>query len=145
MTINKEIAEKMDSVLLYLLANPAARVKSKQVQEILKVGFDEAKNIYLSILKYHQQVEPIVSILNADNIAARPDITESFIKKGGFKQVYEVLSQMSEKSNKKQVEKSARTLSDWQQKTYWITFALALSGFILGLISLLISMGLIKT
>ena len=144
MQLNKENSEKMDLVLNYLLANPNARVKSKQVQEILQISFEDARNIYELILNYHQQIEPLISILNADNIAARPNITEAFIQKGGFKLVYKLQSKKNENKTVETFDKPNEQRTDWQSKTYWITFTLAVLGFIMGSVSLLFSFGIFK-
>ena len=145
MKIKKEDALKMDLVLSYLLKNEQARVKSKQVQDLLKISFDDAHHIYESILKYHLDVEPVVSVLNAENIASAPGITDLFLKKGGFIAISE---QKENQENKIRVNKMKEIKESkwiiWQRKTYWFTFVLAVSAFILALISFLVSLGIVK-
>ncbi len=145
MKITKEDARKMDLVLSYLIKEEHARVKSKQVQELLKVEFDDAHHIYESILKYHYEVDPVVSILYSENIASAPVITEMFLKQGGFMKVSEQLEDNELKAKTNNIKDSKESKwSLWQRKTYWFTSVLALLGFIIALISLLFSLGVIK-
>jgi len=141
MKITKEDATNMDLVLTYLLKNDKARMKSKQIQDLLNIGLDEAHRIYETILEFHHKVEPTISILNADNIAFGPEITESFLKKGGFVAVYEQYT-------KKEIDKTLTSMTIaaeskwlvWQRKTYWFTFTIAILGFVIALISLFLNL-----
>jgi len=145
MKIKKEDAQKMDLILSYLAKNEQVRVKSKQVQEVLKISFDEAHHIYESILRYHVNVEPVVGVLHAENIASAPGVTEAFLKRGGFIAIAEKQKSLENKNvvnNKLETKESKWTI--WQRKTYWFTFVLAVSAFVLALISLLINLEILK-
>src|SRR5512147_2572041 len=97
--MTKDDAEKMDIILAYLVKNETARVKYKQIIDLLDVSLEKAKYLHQSILKYHSKKEPIVSIQNASNIAKKPNITEEFLNKGGFKLVYLQQSEMEKHAN----------------------------------------------
>jgi len=141
MKITNDDAQNMDLVLTYLLKNDKARMKSKQIQDLLNIGLDEAHRIYETILEFHHKVEPIISILNADNIAFGPEITEGFLKKGGFVAVYEQYTKKETENTSNNIKLTVESKwLLWQRKTYWFTFTMAILGFVIALISLFLSL-----
>jgi hypothetical protein len=145
MLIAREDAKKMDLILSHLVKNETARMKLKQIQDLLHVSLEESRYLYESILKYHTEVEPVISIHHASNIAKRPRITEEFLRNGGFEAVYERQAEIKTSAQKNNLQlKNKFSYYNWQRKTYWLTFCLAILGFVLGLISLFISLKIIK-
>jgi hypothetical protein len=142
-TIND--AKKMDLILSYLVENDTARVKYKQIGDLLGIGLEEARYLHESILKYHHEVEPVIGIHHASNISKKPLVTEEFLKKGGFLAVFkqQMEKEIMAKSHQRE-SKSKLSKKDWKAKTYWLTFGLALAGFLLATISLLMVLKIIK-
>jgi hypothetical protein len=145
MLITKEDAKKMDTILWYLVKDEQARVKLKQIQDLMQISLEESRYLYESILKYHNEVEPIISIHHASNIAKKPLVTESFLKKGGFKTVYEQQAEIKSIIKENQTKSNHKSVTmDWQRRTYWYTFIIAIVGFIMALVSMLIGLKIIK-
>jgi len=139
MQIPVEYSKKMDLILSYLAKNENARFKYKQIIDLLNVDIDEARVLHALILKYHNDIEQIISIHNANNIGGKPLYTEKFLIRGGF----EAISQQQVKNEKFDNLKLSKSkhrfgFNAWLNKNIWITFALAILAFILALSALLI-------
>jgi hypothetical protein len=142
MKISKDDAVKMDRVLSYLISDNKARVKSKQIQNLLGIELDEAKNIYHSILNYNKEIEPVVSFLFASNISARPIITEEFLKRGGFSAISnaQIISENQEPFDLMKCTKKS-FMKEYHYKIVWVAIFTSILAFIMALVSLLFSMG----
>jgi len=145
MRVTREDAKRMDIVLNYLLNNKTARLKYKQIMDLLNIDLDEAKFLHQSILKYHHETKPIISIHNALNIGEKPIDTEEFLRNGGFEAI---CNQQHEIEHFNKIKKSKfltkSNFKTWISKNSWFTFIIAALGFIFGLVSLLISFKIIK-
>jgi hypothetical protein len=145
MLITVNDAKKMDLILSYLVKNDTARIKYKQIVDLLGINLVEAKYLHEYILKYHHEVEPVISIHHASNMAKKPLITEEFLKKGGFVSVYKKQAEIENAAHANRPKLTSKlSTKDWRAKTYWLTFGLALAGFIIATISLLIGLKILK-
>lgn len=146
MLITKEDAQKMDMILRYLDENETARFKLKQIMDLLNTNLECARYLYESILKFHNETEPVISIHYGGNIAKKSFLTRNFLDRGGFMAIYEQQENIKtpKESNKKNFQ-PVIYLSAWKEKIFWFTFFLAIMAFLMALISLLISLKLIKT
>ncbi len=136
MKISKLEAEKMDKVLAYLINNNTAHVKSKQMQDILGIDFDEAKHIYHTILQYNEDIEPVISILFASNIAARPGITQEFLNRGGFTAVAIIESNLEVPVLSSEKRKSKKKIIIDTDKKATIALIISILAFILALVTI---------
>jgi hypothetical protein len=138
-------AKMMDAILSYLVKNETARVKYKQIMDLLNVDIDKARYLHASILKYHKELGPIISIHNALNIAEKPIDTIEFLKKGGFEAIYKHQAEIKDLAHNKTLKPSAKSdLCLWINNNAWFTLMIATLGFVFGLLALLISLKLIK-
>jgi hypothetical protein len=139
-----EEAQKLDLILMHLAKHETARFKYKQIMDLLDINLDEAKYLHDMLIDYHQQVQPIISIHQAMNMASRPKLTKAFLKQGGFVEVFKKEQKRIEEVNDTFRVKKPMAFADWLNKNHWLSFLIAVCGFILGLFSLLISLKLIK-
>ena len=122
MLLTKEDALKLDTVLSYLVRNEDARMKLKQIMDLLNTTLEDARYLYELILKYHNNVEPVISLHNALNIGKRPGITEEFLKKGGFMAVYEKQAEIKAFNELSQLQQRKKEkFYNWQKNSYWFT------------------------
>jgi hypothetical protein len=145
MLITKDDAQKMDMILRYLVENETARFKLKQIMDLLNTSLECARYLYESILRFNNETEPVISIHHGGNIAQRPYITRNFLEKGGFMAIYEKQENIKARQESNETEFQPVTQSGaWKDKIFWITFFMAIMAFVMALISLLISLKLIK-
>ncbi|HUW06113.1 MAG TPA: hypothetical protein VMW01_07615 [Williamwhitmania sp.] len=96
---------------------------------------------YFKILKESQVVIVAISENRATQIMELDIITERFNKNGGFRKLFEEQKKKEKLElikNEKEVNEAQ--LIKWHKKTYWLTFILAILGFIIAVISLIISL-----
>jgi hypothetical protein len=145
MLITKEDARKMDTILSYLVKNENARMKLKQIMDLLNTSLEDARYLYELLLKYHGEVEPVISIHQGSNIAKKPRITEDFLKRGGFADVYEQQANIKAFNEPSQLKKKKNhNFYNCSKYSYWFIFIMVIVSFIMALISLFISLKIIQ-
>ncbi|MFN8257132.1 MAG: hypothetical protein U0W24_15660 [Bacteroidales bacterium] len=141
MKITKTEAERMDQVLRYLVENENARIKPKQLQDLLSVEFGDAEVIYHKILDYHNENREIIAIMNALNLAARPLVTKQFLDEGGFIKIYE---SQEIKSSEKLITGTVKPGFILRFEKSELALYVALLSLVISVVSILISLGIIK-
>jgi hypothetical protein len=144
MHVTIDDAKKMDLILSYLIKNKIARVKYKQIMDLLNIDLEKAKFLHESILKFHNEVQPIISIHNALNIAEKPLETEKFLESGGFEAIYTQKADVDAIRLEKSHSYVKKGINSWLSNHLWIILLTSILGFLFGLISLLISLKIIK-
>ena len=89
---------------------------------------------YFDILKDWNLINNDSSVSSQDDITliSNGEVTERFVREGGFKKMYEKQLQ-NEKDNEllRNGKRAEATNSIWTKKTFWLTFGIALAGWII--------------
>ena len=142
MKLTKIEAEQLDSVLKYMVENEDARIKPRQIMDLLSIEFGEAEHLYHKMLDFHKSTREIIAIMNALNLAARPELTNQFLYEGGFMRIFE--EQEKQKVEKSEVERIKISVR-FKSHMPGIALLVAVLSLIISILSLLIGLGFIKS
>ena len=95
---------------------------------------------YFKILKKSQVVNVVIDDSFPTVIETLDKVTERFKQNGGFKSMFErQIENEKLESLKNEKEVNEAHLTRWHKKTYWWTFMLAILGFVIAVISLILT------
>lgn len=144
--LTPEIVEILDYIIQKSLANKC--VYADELKPIgntqlslMKASLNADYKPYIEILENYNLIEISRTLSEGYQIKPKLPITQQFVNKGGFKQLYE--EQQKENEHQKELKDLTlkklhwdSKLSKWQANTFWWVFFLGLIGGISGIISL---------
>lgn len=142
-TLHEDDIEILDNILKICLENNIVRTQDLPAPDnsFWSNMNTEKESYYLRFFQIIEKlnIATLTSILESSHLELQIPETERFFNEGGFRNLYKIQRKSAETEiiiQEKSINEAV--LFKWHKKTYWWTFAIAIAGFLIALIALIL-------